>query len=102
MDVAEMRMLRWMMGVTRLDRIRSERIRRTVTVVEVSRKIQEERLQCYGHVMRENDRGPRGQESVGDGGSRKKEERMAKEMNRLHKRRLDRERIRVTGGKQQE
>lgn len=52
LDVAEMRMLRFMCGVTRMDKIRNERIRGTVKVTEVSRKVQERRLQWYGHVMR--------------------------------------------------
>ena len=44
MDVAEMRMLRWMCGVTRRDRIRNELIRGTVKVAELSYKIQEKIL----------------------------------------------------------
>ena len=36
LDVAEMRMLRWMSGVTKLDRIRNERIRGTTKVGEKS------------------------------------------------------------------
>ena len=44
LDVAEMRMLRWMSGVTKLDRIRNERIRGTTKVVEISKKVQEGRL----------------------------------------------------------
>ena len=52
LDVAEMKMLRWMCGVTKMDRIRNERIRGTTKVVEVSKKAQERRLQWYGHVMR--------------------------------------------------
>ena len=35
LDVVEMRMLRWMSGVTKLDRIRSERIRGTTKVGEI-------------------------------------------------------------------
>ena len=38
LDVAEMRMLRWKSGVTKLDRIRNERIRRTTKVGEISKK----------------------------------------------------------------
>ena len=51
-EVAEMRMLRWMCGVTRSDRIRNEHIRGTVKVVEASAKAQDKRLQWYGHVRR--------------------------------------------------
>ncbi|XP_066965740.1 uncharacterized protein [Macrobrachium rosenbergii] len=42
MDVAEMRMLRWMAGVTREDRIRNDYIRGSTKVVEISKKVQEE------------------------------------------------------------
>ena len=50
-----MRTLRWTMGKTRMDKIRNETIRKMGGVVEVSRKIQERRLQWYGHVMRRED-----------------------------------------------
>ena len=43
LDVAEIRMLRWMSGVTKMDRIRNERIRGTTKVGEISKKIQERR-----------------------------------------------------------
>ena len=52
MDVAEMRMLRWMSGVTKMDRVRNNYIRGTVKVTEVSKKAQEARLRWYGHLMR--------------------------------------------------
>ena len=55
LDVAEMRMLRWMSGVTKMDRIRNERIRGTTKVGEISRKVQESRLKWYGHVSRRED-----------------------------------------------
>ena len=41
LDVVEMR---WMCGVTKLDRIRNERIRVTTKVTEVSKKEQEIKL----------------------------------------------------------
>ena len=47
-----MRMLRWMCGVTKLDKIRNERIRGTTKVAEITKKVQERRLKWYGHVMR--------------------------------------------------
>ena len=52
MDVAEMRMLRWMCGVTREDRIKNDYVRGTTKVVEVSKKAQEGRLRWYGHILR--------------------------------------------------
>ncbi|XP_068238578.1 uncharacterized protein [Palaemon carinicauda] len=52
LDVAEMRMLRWMCEVTRRDKIWNEVIRGTIGVREVSGKIQEGRLRWYGHEKR--------------------------------------------------
>ena len=52
MDVAEMRMLRWMCGVTREDRIRNDYIRGSTNVVKVSKKAQKGRLRWYGHILR--------------------------------------------------
>ena len=39
LDVAEMRMLRRMSGVTKLDRIRNERLRGTTKVGEICKKV---------------------------------------------------------------
>ena len=47
-----MRMLRWMGGVTKLDRIMNEIIRGTTKVGEISKKLQESRLKWYVHVLR--------------------------------------------------
>ena len=59
MEVAEMKMLRFAMGVKRKDKIRNEHIRGTVKVERIGMKIREGRLRWYGHVMR------RDQEYVG-------------------------------------
>ena len=80
LDVAEMMMLRWMSGVTKLDRIRNERIRGTTQVGEISKKMQESKLKWYGHVLRREDeyvgkrvvgwrcRGKEGEEDQSGGG----------------------------------
>ena len=52
LEVAEMRMLRWMCGVTKLDKINNDRIRRTTKVGGITKKVQEKRLKWYGNVMR--------------------------------------------------
>ena len=52
LEIAEMRILLWMCGVTKLDKIRNERIRVTTKVGEITKKVQERRLKWYGHVMR--------------------------------------------------
>ena len=59
MEVAEMKMLRFAMGVTRKDKIRNEYIRNTVKIKRLRMKMWEDRLKWYGHVMR------RDQEYVG-------------------------------------
>ena len=52
LEVNEMRMLRWMCGVTRRDKIRNEHNRGTTRVVQASKKITEKRPKWYGHVRR--------------------------------------------------
>ena len=52
MEVAEMKMLRFAMGVTRKDKIRNKYIRGTVKVEWLGMKMREGRLRWYGHVMR--------------------------------------------------
>ena len=59
MEVVEMKMLRFVMGVTRKDKIRNEHIRSTLKVERLGMKIMEGRLRWYGHVIR------RDQEYVG-------------------------------------
>ncbi|XP_068234200.1 uncharacterized protein [Palaemon carinicauda] len=52
MNIAGMRMLRWMAGITRLDKVMTDLLRGTTKVTEVSKKIQENRLHWFGDVMR--------------------------------------------------
>ena len=59
MKVAEMKMLRFAMRVTRKDKIINEHIRSTIKVERLGMKMGEGRLRWYGHVMR------RDQEYVG-------------------------------------
>ena len=50
--VTEMRMLCWMCGHTRVDRIRNEVIRNKVEAVSIIDKLRELRLKWFGHVHR--------------------------------------------------
>ena len=52
LKVAEMRMLRWMCGLTRRDRVRNEFIQEKVGVASMEDKMREVRLRWFGHVMR--------------------------------------------------
>ena len=52
LGVAEMRMLRWMSGYTRLDKIRNEYIRNEIGVAPIEAKMVETRLRWFGHVQR--------------------------------------------------
>ncbi|RXI00577.1 hypothetical protein DVH24_000811 [Malus domestica] len=52
MGVAEMRMLRWMCGHTKNDKIRNENIRSKVGVAEIEGNVRENRLRWFGHVQR--------------------------------------------------
>ena len=47
-----MRMIRWMCGFTRLDRIRNVAIRERVGVAPLEDKMRESRLRWFGHVKR--------------------------------------------------
>ena len=85
MEFAEMKMLRFAMGVTRKDKIRNEHIRNTVKIERLGMKMREGRLRWYGHVMR------RDQEYVGrkmmEMELRKEEKWETKEIFRCSKRR---------------
>ncbi|KAK3522431.1 hypothetical protein QTP86_010638 [Hemibagrus guttatus] len=52
LEVAELKMLRFYLGVTRLDRIRNEYFRGTAHVGRLGDKVREARLRWFGHVQR--------------------------------------------------
>ena len=55
MEVAELKMLRFSLGVTRMDKIRNEYIRGTAQVGKCGEKTREARLRWYGHLRRKDD-----------------------------------------------
>ncbi|KAI5085143.1 hypothetical protein C0J45_23845, partial [Silurus meridionalis] len=52
LEVAELKMLRFSLGLTRMDRFRNEFIRRTAHVGCFGDKVREVRLRWFGHVQR--------------------------------------------------
>ena len=78
MEVAELKIMRWVMGVTRKDKIRNEYVRETAKIAKLGNKLRNPRLRWYGYVKkREEDYV--GKRDDGDGGARQKEKRKAKE-----------------------
>jgi hypothetical protein len=52
MSVAEMRMLHWICGHTRKDRIRNDDIRDKLGVAPIQEKLVQHRLRWFGHIQR--------------------------------------------------
>jgi hypothetical protein len=52
MSVAEMRMLRWICGHTKKDRIRNDDIRDKLGVAPIQKKLVQHRLRWFGHIQR--------------------------------------------------
>ena len=52
MEVSELKMVRWALGVTRKDKIRNEYVRGTAKIAKLGDKIRNARLRCYGQVKR--------------------------------------------------
>ena len=69
------RMPRWMCGVTKLDKIRNERIRGTTRVGEITKKVQERRLKCMVWACDEKRRTLHRKEGNGNESTGEKEER---------------------------
>ena len=63
-----------MCRVTKLDKIRNERISGTTKVGEIAKKVQERRLKWYGHVMRKR-RAQCRKEGIGNDGTEEREDR---------------------------
>ena len=55
LEVAELRMLRFSLGVTRIDKIRNNYIRGTAHVRRFGEKVREARLRWFGHVQRRDE-----------------------------------------------
>ena len=48
----EVRLLRWMLGIRRIEKIRNKNIRVRARVINVKEKIRETRLRWLGHIER--------------------------------------------------
>ena len=55
MEVAELKMVRWALGVTRKDKIKNEYVRGTAKIAKLGDKLRNARLRRYGHVKRRED-----------------------------------------------
>ena len=50
MEVAEIKMLRWVLGVTRRDKVRNRHIRGTAKMAKLGDKMRGLRLRWFGHM----------------------------------------------------
>ena len=55
MEVAELKMMRWALGVTRKDKIRNKYVRETAKIAKLGDKLPNARLRWYGHIRRRED-----------------------------------------------
>ena len=55
MEVAELKIMRWAMGVTRKDKIRNKYVRETAKIAKLGDKLRNARLRWYGHVKRKEE-----------------------------------------------
>ncbi|XP_064088417.1 uncharacterized protein LOC135202895 [Macrobrachium nipponense] len=55
LERTEIRMLRWIMGISLLERLEDDEIRRKASLVKITEVIRESRLSWYGHVLRMDD-----------------------------------------------
>ena len=55
LEVADMRMSRWMLGLSRKDRVRNEEIRKQLGTTEMGKWCRQARLRWYGHVKHRED-----------------------------------------------
>ena len=54
MEVAELKMVRWVLVVTRKDKIRNEYVKGTAKIAKLGDKLRNARLRWYGHVKRKD------------------------------------------------
>ena len=52
LEVAELKMMRWVLGVTRLDRIGSDYIRGRGRIIKIGKKVRSARPRWFSHVQR--------------------------------------------------
>ena len=49
-NIADMRMLRWMCDKTNMDKVRNENIRMLIGIAPIENKMKENRLRWFGHI----------------------------------------------------
>ena len=52
MDIVDMRMLRWMCGLTSMDAVRNQNVREKLGVSPLSKNLRENKLRWFRHVKR--------------------------------------------------